>query len=255
MKKPVAAAIVILVLFGVAKMPFEQQLTDEHRAAFFHGAKLNLNMRQQIGQLGFLAALSGFRSLVADLIWFQAESAWERTEWGRVALLCNNVTALEPRNIMFWEMSAWHMGWNASNFARRNPKEPREALRIKSQREYFKLAEDILTRGIENNPDRYNLYDYMALLYKEKFNDHCTASEYYEKAAQFPDSPSFEKRFAAYELSNCPGHEREAYEKLVKLYKMGENEWLPTLLSRLNFLQEKLNIPPDQRVYNPATQK
>ena len=69
-------------LFGAAKMPFEARLDAGARAAYFHGAKLNLGLREQIGQIGFLAALSGFRSLVADFLWIQAHIAWERTEWG-----------------------------------------------------------------------------------------------------------------------------------------------------------------------------
>jgi len=251
MRKHYAVALLIVAIFGAAKLPFEQKLTEEHRAAFFHGADFSVNMREQIGQREFIAALSGFRSLVADGLWIRAEIAWEHTEYGRLALLCNNVTALDPRNVMFWDMSAWHMGWNASVYEFRNPKQPREALRIKAQHEYFKLAEDFLIRGIQNNPDRYKLYESLANLYKEKFDNHLKASQYYEKAAAFPNSPSYEKRFAAYQLSWCEGHEQEAYDRLVKLYKMGENEHLPTLLSRLNFLQEKLNIPPDQRVYNP----
>ena len=161
------ALILILLAFGFSKLKFEQRLAEEHRAAFFHSAKLNLNMRQQIGQLGFIAALSGFRALVADALWIEAHSAWERTEWGKMALLFENVTALQPRCIMFWEMSAWHMGYNASVAARNNPKQPREALRIKAQREYFKLAEDFLLRGIGNNPDRYDLCEQLAILYRD----------------------------------------------------------------------------------------
>jgi len=251
MRKHHVAALLIIALFGVAKFRFEQRLTEEHRAAYFHGARFQLSMRQQIGQSEFIAALSGFRSLVADYLWIKAEIAWEHTEYGRMALLFNNVTALEPRNTMFWDMSAWHMGWNASVYAFRNPKEPREALRVKAQREYFRIAEDFLLRGIANNPDSYVLYDRLGNLYKDKFEDHLKASQAYDKAATFPNSPSYEKRFAAYHLSYCEGHEREAYDRLVKLYKMGDNERLPTLLTRLNFLQEKLNIPADQRVYHP----
>jgi hypothetical protein len=152
---------------------------------------------------------------------------------------------------MFWDMAAWHMAWNASVAARENPKQPNEALRIKAQREYFNLGRDFLERGIRNNPDRHLLHERLGMLYKEKVQDHCAASEQYRLAAQFPNAPSYEKRFAAYELSYCPGHEREAYEMLVKLYQMGEKEHLPTLLSRLNFLEETLHIPLEQRVYNP----
>ena len=245
------ALILFLLTFGFSKLKFEQCLADDHRAAYFHGAKLNLNMRQQIGQMGFLAALSGFRSLVADALWIQAHSSWERTEWGKMALMFDNVTALQPRCIMFWEMSAWHMGWNASVFARNNPKQPREALRIKAQREYFRLAEDFLLRGIENNPDRYNLYQHLGMLYRDKFEDHEKAFEWFDKAKNFKDAPSYEKRFAAYELSRCEGREREAYERLLGLFNAGENERLPTLVTRLKFLEEKLNVPPAQRVYTP----
>ncbi len=245
------AVIAILLIFGAAKLRFEQRLTEEHRAAYFHGAKLNLDLRQQVGQLGFIAALSGFRALVADVLWIQAHSAWERTEWGRMALLFNTVTALQPRNVMFWDVAGWHMAWNASVAAREDPKQPREALRIKAQREYFQLGRDFYERGIANNPDKYVLHDRLALLLRDKLDDHCGAAKEYDLAAQFKDAPEYEKRFAAYELSYCEGHERDAYERLLALYKIGEHEWLPTLLKRLDYLQQKLNVPPEQRVYIP----
>ena len=50
-------------------------------------------------------------------------------------------------------------GLNASVAAYENPKQPREALRLKAQREYWKLGEDYLLRGIANNPDEPALYD------------------------------------------------------------------------------------------------
>lgn len=242
---------VILLAFGAAKWPFEQELAAEHRAAFFHGAKLDLPLREQIGQLAFLAALSGFRALVADFLWIEAHTAWERTEWGRMALLFNNVVALQPRSENFWDIAAWHMAWNASVAARENPKEPREALRIKAQREYFDLGKDFLERGIRNNPDKWLLYHRLGFLYQEKYKDHCAAAEAYRMAASKKGAPDFVRRFAAFELARCPGHEREAYEKLRALYLEGEKERQPTLLRLLGELQEKLDVPPDQRVYTP----
>jgi hypothetical protein len=96
------------------RLHFEERLTQEHRSAYFRNAKLDLDLRQRLGQMGFLAALSGFRSLVADVLWIQAHSAWERTEWGRMALLFDTVTSLQPRAVLFWDMAAWHMAYNAS---------------------------------------------------------------------------------------------------------------------------------------------
>ena len=68
------------------------------------------------------------------------------------------------------------------------------------------------------------------------------------KSASRRCAPSYARRFAAYELSYCEGREREAYERLHQLYAAGERERLPTLIKRLKFLEEKLNIPVDQRI-------
>ena len=233
-----------LVLFGAAKLPFEHALTRT--------ALLDLDLREQVGQMGFVAALSGFRAVVADFLFIRAYIAWERTEWSRVLFLFRQITTLQPRSILFWDMAAWHMAWNAGTAALNDPAQPRLALRLKAQREYFDLGRDFLEHGIKNNPDRPQLYEALARLYRDKYKDHARASEYFAQAATKPGAPGYAKRFAAYELSYCDGREREAYAQLLALYQAGEKERLPTLISRLKFLEEKLNIPPDQRIPDPA---
>jgi tetratricopeptide (TPR) repeat protein len=140
------------------------------------------------------------------------------------------------------------MAWNASAAALRDPSQPRLALRIKAQREYFQLGKDFLERGIKYNPDRPQLYEALARLYRDKYNDHEHAAEFFEKAAGLPGAPSYAKRFAAYELSYCEGREKEAYGRLHALYELGESERLPTLIRLLKHLEIKLAIPPDQRI-------
>ena len=248
MKKSHVAGLLIILLFGAARFNFEQRLTEENRAAFFHGAKLDLSLRQQLTQSEFLAALSGFRAVVADFLWIQGHMAWEQTEWGRMELLFGKATTLQPRNVNFWDIYAWHLGWNVSLAAYNDPNQPDKAQRIKTQQIYFNAAEKVYLEGIKNNPDSYYLYEMLANLYRDKFNDHLKAFEYYDKAAQFPNAPVYEKRMAAYQLSHVPGRERDAYDRLAKLYKMGRNEHLPELLLRLKNLEDKLNIPPDQRI-------
>jgi hypothetical protein len=237
-----------LLVFGVLRLPIESALTAQHRGAYFHEAQLGLELREQVGQLGFLAALSGFRSLVADVVFIQAHVAWERTEWGRVYLLFREATTLQPRSVLFWDMAAWHMAWNASVAALQDPDQPNEALRRKAQKEYFALGKDFLERGIKNNPDRPELYESLARLYKEKFNNHAAAARCYARAAALPGAPEYDKRFAAYELSFAPGYEGEAYAMLRQLYDRGEHERLPTLLKRLDYLEEALEVPLDQRI-------
>src|SRR2546428_7676178 len=249
----ILVVLAILVALGALKLPIEHDLAALHRHEHFRGVEFNLDLREKLGQLGFIAALSGFRAIVADALFIQAHVAWERTEWGRILLLFRHITTLQPRATLFWDMAAWHMAWNASVAAMNDRTQPRLALRVKAQREYFALGKDFLERGIKNNPERPQLYESLARLYKEKYQDHARASEFFAKAAAIPGAPSYDKRFSAYELSYCEGRERGAYQRLRQLYDAGENERLPTLITRLKFLENKLNIAQDQRIPDPAS--
>lgn len=242
------AALVLLALFGASVLPLQGLLEREGAAAHFHKTTLSLDLRERIGQAGFLAALSGFRSPLAALLWIEAHTAWENTEWGRMAGLFETVTRLQPRSLTYWDMAAWHMAWNASTAAMQNEKQPSEALRIRAQRGYFQLGRDFLERGILNNPDRHQLYLQLGILLRDKFEDHCAAAEAFLKAAEFPDAPPYVERFAGYEMARCPGREREAYEHLRRLYEQGENQRLPSLVNLLREMENKLDIPAEGRV-------
>lgn len=247
-----ALVFAALLLFGAAKLPIERSLSAgraEHDAAVL---QLGLDLREQVGQIGLLAALSGFRSVIADFLFIQAHVAWERTEWARVLLLFRQVTTLQPRSTLFWDMAAWHMAWNASAAAVNNPNQPRLSVRLKAQREYFDVGRDFLERGIRHNPEKPQLYEALARLYRDKYRDHEQAAKYFELAASKPGAPSYARRFAAYELSEVEGREQEAYGRLLSLHREGEKERLPTLIRRLKFLEEKLNIPLDQRIPDPV---
>jgi hypothetical protein len=250
-KYPRTAAILLLVLFGLVKWPFEARLDAERKAAQVNFSNFNLSLRQQLGQMSFLAAVGGFRAVVADYCYLQAHNEWTRVEWGRMKLDFDACTALMPHCILFWDQASWQMAFNASIAVYNDRKQPREALRYKAQHDFWKVGEDYLIRGIANNPDDSTLYDHLGFLYREKFKDHCKSAEIYAACAKIPNAPVYAHRFALYELAKCPGHEREAYEGLLKLYKKGEEEWLPTLLKTLGELQEKLNVPADQKVHIP----
>ena len=244
-------APVLLLGFGFAKLAPESLLTRVRQSANLHTAPVQISLRQNLSQMGFLAALSGFRAVVADLLWIQAHTAWENTDWGRMKLLLDTVTALQPRAVVFWDGAAWHMAWNASVSALEHPAQPRLALRGKAQREFFRLGEDFLLRGIQNNPGRQELYNRLGMLYRDKFEDHARASDAFAACAALPNAPSYARRFAAYELSRVPGREAEAYQTLKKLFLEGEKNWLPTLFNRIRFLEEKLNVRPDERLRIP----
>lgn len=253
--KPKLIALAVLVVFGLIRLPIERNLEAQQRALHYHGARVEIRMRQQLGQMAFVAALSGFRAVVARSLELEAHTAWQRTEWGRLKLLYDTVCTLEPRNMQCWDMAGWHMAYNASVAALNNQDQPRVALRLKAQREYFHLGEDFYLRGIENNPDHALLFERLATVYRDKLKDPAKASHYYEEAAKRPDAMAYVHRFAVYELAKVPGKEKEAYARLKALYEKSEGERLPTLLRLLHELEDKLGVPQDQRIEYPPSQK
>ena len=250
MKRALLFAIGLLA-FGAARLLPEAALARDQRAQRLRGARLDLSMRASLGQLGFVAALSGFRAIVADGFWIHAQTAWERTDWARMKIDFDIVTALQPQCELFWENASWHMSHNASVAALQNTRQPREALRQRAAREFIQIGEEYLRQGTANNPASTKLHEALGRLYRDKMDDHCRAAVEFAKAAAQPRAMMYVHRVALYELAQCPGQEREAYEKLKALYLKSEDEHLPTLLKWLDALQEKLSVPPGERVYNP----
>ncbi len=243
----------VLFAWGVLKLPIETRVSAAQKENRFGGYKLTSTLRQQAGQAGFLATLGGLRAAVADLLWIRAHVAWQNTQWGKMKLLFDVCTSLQPRRVMFWDNAAWHMAWNASVYAMNDKAHvPEQVERYRNQQQYFKLGEDYVLRGIESNPDSWELFLRLGMLYRDKFQDRMKAVAAYEEAAKRPGRLDYVRREAAYLLAGVPGHEAEAYKKLRSLYDEGEKEWLPTLLKQIQLLERKLKIPQEQRVAIPA---
>jgi len=238
-----AAVVFIALAFVPAKLNIETDLARQHLAS----GPLGLGLCERIGQSAFVAVLGGFRSVVADLLFIDAQAAWERTDWTHLLLRLRQATELQPRAIMFWDIAGWHMAWNAS-IAAQNDEARSPLARQRAGREYIELGRDFLRRGIANNPRKPQLYEALARLYRDRLHDHARAAENFFQASQLPGCAAYDERFSAYELSYCEGREREAYERLRALYLRGERERLPTLVARLRALEEKLNVPPSERV-------
>lgn len=251
--KRAAIATAAIFVFGAARLPFERHLDAIQTAAGFRTTRLDLSMREQLGQMGFVASLSGFRSLMAAYLFIEAYEAWTtpidgRPQWTRMASLLKTVTTLQPKSELYWDMAAWHMAWNASASALDDKRQPSEILRRREARKYWDLGKSFLEDGIANNPKSLKLWMTLAELYRQKYEDHCKAAEAYAGAARLPEAPPFVKRFAAFELAQCEGHEKEAYEELLKLYILGKSERTTGLIANIKRLEEKLGIPADKRI-------
>ncbi len=236
-----------LVLFGLVRLPLERGLQRAQQTASLRAESATLGLRDRLGQLSYVAALSGFRSLVAAFLWIDAHTAWEQTAWGRMAGLFRTVTELQPRSLVYWDMSSWHMAWNAAVAARENPKEPSEFLRQRAEREYHRLGREFLEQGIVNNPNSSVLQERLGTLLRDKFADHAGAADAFTKSASMEGALPYVKRLAAYELAAIEGREREAYQRLRSIYDLGESERLPRVVALLQELETKLDIPATDR--------
>ena len=67
-------ALGALTVMGLLKLPVERDLAALHRQEHFRGVEFNLDLREKLGQLGFIAALSGFRAIVADALFIQVST-------------------------------------------------------------------------------------------------------------------------------------------------------------------------------------
>jgi hypothetical protein len=239
----------LLIIWGLIKMPIETYLTARREQQQLAGFKIQASLRQQAGQAGFVAALGGLRAAVADLLWIRAHIAWQDREYGRMKLYFDVITALQPRREMFWDIAAWHMAWNGAAYMEQTIVEPVE--RQRRMQEYYNVGEDYLLQGVKNAPGSWVLYERLAAFYHYKARDYCKAAEAYSEAAKRPGHLPYVRRFAVYALADCPGHEKEAYEKLKALYQEGEQEWLPTLLKKIQEVEGKLGIPKENRLDIP----
>lgn len=231
-----------LGIFGALLLPWQGEIRLTATREGYHSTPLGLDLREHVGQSGFLAALSGFRAPVAALLWIDAHGAWERTEWGRMAALFGTVTTLQPHTLLYWDIAAWHMAWNAGIAALQDKMQPSEFLRERSSRQYIRIGRDFLERGIRNNPDSWLLHERLGILLRDREGDHAAAADEFALASGIPGAPDHLRRFAAYESSKVPGREREAYARLRSLYEEGGRMKTPSVMLQLRSLERKLGI-------------
>lgn len=249
--KRILLALGALLIFGVFKNPAEQHMLELQRGAGFQLARLSEDIRVQLGQMGFIAALSGFRAVMADLLWIRAGGAFEATDWPRLEMFLHSATRLQPRAIVFWEMAHFHMAYDAATAMREDVlRQSSEALRRRAERQYIESGERFLQQGLEFNPDNARLYEHLGNLYRNRLRDHAKAARCYAVSAGKPGAMQYVRRFAAFEWAQVPGMEKEAYNQLRELYLESPVNHVPTLLHYLGELEEKLAVPSHERVYS-----
>jgi hypothetical protein len=256
-------SFILLLAVGLVLLPLENSVRAERTILKYGGARVSIKLREAIGQNLAIALLAGMRGIVADFLWINGHGYWEKKEWLRQYQNIEVVAALQPQGVMFWDLGQWHMAWNIGYGVLSDPKNRTKAEGIKREHEWHEKAREFLERGIENIPNRYDLYFTMGWLYYGKLSKDCDsppcqeafckAAEYFRKASSFPDAPQFVARFYPRALEKC-GKVQEAYEEWKRLWFQDHAKVPQTwnIVEReLRDLETKLQIPDDQRLFPP----
>lgn len=240
------AALALFIAGGIAKLPLEQRLSVDLHANALLEEPVGIDMRENLGQMGFAASLGGLRSLVASITYLQAYSAFEDVDWGKVDSLMTITTRLQPREAIYWDDASWHQAWNAASHYLRD-ENLRSALRNKLFRDHVDRGIEIATEGLRYLPDNRKLLVRLGDIYYDRKPDPTKAAEAY-LAAYAHGAQRFYERKAAYELVKV--NDRAAWERAYAILKKNYDDQLdtPSVMTNLPILEERLGIPPEKRV-------
>lgn len=281
--KRVWTVIAVLLVMALVKWPIEASIHKDRKEFRYGGARLSLNMRQQMPQMMAIALLGGFRGVVADFVWIDAHGSWEKQDWFKMKQYFNLVTALQPMSVLYWETSAWHMGWNISYSVSQNPREPRQARRELARRQWIEEGRKFLEQGIENIPEKYDLYFHLGWLIMQK-QDYIDSDpntgypgKHFEEAAKwfkvtwskFPtEAPTYVSRMAGHCYMKAAEATTKDPEREQKYWQMGRDWWCALwkedhakhpdqmwykIEDWGRQCEEHLKIPADQRCFPPKT--
>jgi hypothetical protein len=123
-----------------------------------------------------LFALSGFREMVAGILWVRADAFFDSGNYDAILPIIRLVTILDPNEIDVYATGMWHIGYNFTDEEQR------------SDRRYIPSALALGKEGSAKNPDTYELFFETGWMWYHKIDDdYGNAVSWFEKAKLRPD--------------------------------------------------------------------
>lgn len=241
----------VMLILGVAKLPLEQRVTRDLRAASLIDEPVPVGALESMGQSGLSAILGGVRGLMASMLQLRAYTEFKRVNWGQVDSLYRIVTRLQPRNAAYWDEAAWHMAYNAAGFYlfNRDKSEDRNnEIRGQLYHEHVHRGIDILLEGLKFSPNDPRLWERLADIYYRRSFDMAKAGDAYLEARKH-GAPLITLHLAAFAYAQVPQNPeayRKAYDILKKEYDRGINT--PGVIEHMKNVENWLMIPAEKRI-------
>lgn len=264
-------ALLLVALPAWLMTPLQRQIVQERRQLAYGGAPVTRELRDQIGQGMAIALLAGFRGIAADFIWIRGHDYWEKRQWFKQAECIENTAKLQPRSTFFWDSGAWHMAWNIAYAERIGTNGSTVAQAITRERYWHQRGRAFLERGLQNIPNRFDLYFKLGWLYEQKLARDCggdvdcaktnftKAAELFDKASEFPNCPTYIAR----DVPRCleyAGDLPAAYaywrDKIWTGNRRIRDNYDRSIVEReIRRLEDRLDIPPVSRLFPKAASK
>lgn len=154
-----------------------------------------------------LAALAGFREMIAGILWVRADSFFEEGNYDAVLPMIRIVTMLDPKQIDVYSTGMWHIGYNFADQDNR------------SDRRYVPSAIALGKEGTRNNPHTYELFFETGWLWHHKVDDdYEQAVDWLQKAVDKKDMPPARRNLLPIALQRA-GELEKAVDEYTKLHK------------------------------------
>jgi hypothetical protein len=152
-----------------------------HRTVVFPQWRVNygrgdLGIAQGLSPDQMLAALAGFREMIAGILWVRADSFFETGNYDAILPIIWIVTRLDPKQVDVFATGMWHIGYNFSDEDQRG------------DRRYIPYALALGREGARNNPETYELFFENGWMWYHRIDDdYHNAVEWFRQAWQRED--------------------------------------------------------------------
>lgn len=147
-----------------------------------------------------IAALGGFRTVAADLLWLKVDHLWDGGAWYQLPSVMESVVQLDPHFLLGWQVYGWHLAYNLNA----------ESVLERDRAYWLDQGLQVLQRAVAINPDSAEMTHELAWTYFDRAHNMTRAAEYFYRASQLPGARAYDARLYY-----------RAYEQDLNLKKLG----------------------------------
>jgi len=238
-------ALAVFIVANFVRQPVEIAFSEQQRQLGLRPAPIDLSLRDQLGQQAFVAALGGYRGLVATYFYLKGFGSFMEQDWPAVEFDLSLTTRLQPDHGHYWDYAAWMMGMNAAqsaldSFSNLSP-EMRQPLFERRVDSAIRFGEE----GLRLHPELRDLHMTLANIYEWRRPDLHSRAHHLRQAVGLGAPPYFE-RLLAYTLvlKDEPEASREAYTIL----RRHAHTRLESVVRDIKILEDRLAVPTPERI-------